>query len=100
MMFGAWVCLVAWYQDGRFRSRPVQAPVAVLGCEPPPFVVSTVQVSTPEVSAQIACSWTVVPGVPPRDTNVASPVAPAAAIFWKAWTMSSLEDPVITPAGS
>src|SRR6478735_8190981 len=100
MMFGAWVALVAWYQAGRLASRPVQAPVAVLGWSPPPLVGSTAQVLTPEVRCQIACSCTVVPGVPPRETKVALPAAPAVAIFWNACTMSSLEGPVITPAGS
>src|SRR6478735_10197751 len=99
MTFGPWVRPVALYQSGSAIGL-AHAPVAVLGEVPPPLADETSQVWTPVVSAQIACSWTVVPGVPPRDTNVAWPAAPAAATFPNAWRMSYDESPESTPAGS
>src|ERR1700754_328000 len=100
MMFGPWVRPVAWYQSGSAIGLP-QAPLVVLGDSPPPFAALTSQVGTPVVVAQIACSCTVVPGVPPRETKFASPAAPAVATFWNASVMFDVGSaPLITPAGS
>ena len=79
---------------------------AAIGVSPPPLAELTPHSSRPAglrpdcaISCQMACSWTVVPGVPPRDTNVDLPAMPDAATAANARAMSC-GAPVLTPAGS
>src|SRR5438874_1064244 len=100
-MLGPCVNPVVWYQDG-LAEVVGHGPAAALGASPPPLALLTshsVSPGVPASSAQIACSWTVVPGVPPRETKSALPVAPAAAISASA-PATSCGELASTAAGS
>src|SRR5271167_2096327 len=85
--------------DSPYQLGTGAAPLVTAGVSAAGGPADTWNFGTPVVCAQICCSLTLVPEASLRDTNVALPAPPAAAIAWKAPT-ASCGKLASTPAGS